>query len=152
MTPEVSKIVHGTSIATATIAVILSPIPLADEIVFVPVYVVLTSKIGRTHGLEFGEIPWKPILRTVFTALAARAIANIAVAYIPGVAAAANAVTAAALTEYFGLYVDTTCADPTRATTPTVKEIVEDLKKQIADRVTKKSVVAAPAAMPPPPA
>ena len=139
MTPEVSKIVHRTSIVTAVIAVILSPIPLADEIVFVPVYGVLTSKIARTYGLALGDIPWKPMLRTALTALAARAAVNVGVSYIPGVAAAMNAVTAGLLTEFFGGYVDATCADPTNVKTPTVKQIIETLRQQLAERFDKKA-------------
>ena len=124
MTPETKKTVHRTSLAAAVIAAILSPIPLADEIVFVPVYGVLTLRIARAHGLARRDVPWRPILRTAIAGLTARAGANIAVAYIPGVAAVANAVTAVALTELLGQYIDKACAAPASAEALTVKQLI----------------------------
>jgi uncharacterized protein (DUF697 family) len=144
MSPEVSKTIHKTSAVTGIVAIILSPIPLADELVFGPVYAFMTTRIATHHALKRSDIPWKPIAATIVAALAARAALNVAVAYIPGVAAAANAVTAVAVTELLGQYVDTTCADPASARKLSVKEIAETLRKQVADRMPKKT--AAPTA------
>jgi uncharacterized protein (DUF697 family) len=146
MTPDVSKTVHRTTLATSVIAVILSPIPLADELVFLPMYGVLASKIGRAHGLTLGKIPWKPVMKTAMAALAARAAVNVGVSYIPGVAAVANAITAAALTEFFGRYVDTTCADPGAAQTLTMKQVLETLRRELGDRLGGMFAKAKPAA------
>ena len=136
---------HATSVVTAGIGAVLSPIPLADEIVLVPIYGVLTWRIARVHHLAFRAIPWKPIWKTALAGLAARAAANITVAYIPGVAAAANAATAAALTELFGSYVDTACANPLDARPLLVKDILAQLKEEavrLARRAGRKTAAA----------
>jgi uncharacterized protein (DUF697 family) len=107
---------------------VLSPIPLADELLLLPIYGVLTSRIAKKHELPAGKLPWKPICATAFAGLAARAAINITVSYIPGVAAAANAVSAVALTQFFGRYVDDACAKPGSTRTLSVAEILETLR------------------------
>jgi len=56
-------------------------------------------------------VPWKPIFTAVTAGLASRAAVNVAFALIPGVAAVANAVSAAALTRALGSYADTVCRE-----------------------------------------
>src|SRR5437660_6199484 len=102
MTPRVGRLVHGTSVVAAGLGALLSPFPLVDELLLFPLYGGLAGRIGKIHGLAFGDVPWKPVLRTAFNGLLARAGVNLAVAYIPGVAAVANAASAAVLTELFG--------------------------------------------------
>jgi uncharacterized protein (DUF697 family) len=134
MTDGVRKLVARTSVVTGAIAVVLSPIPLADELLFLPVFGVMASRIGKTHGLGMREVPWRPIARTTLAALAARATMNLAVSYIPGVAAVANAVSAVTVTHMLGRYVDAACADPDAAHPLTVREIAGRLKDAIARR------------------
>jgi len=134
MTDAVRKLLGRTSVVAGTIAVVLSPIPLADEIVFVPVFGVMASRIGKAHGLAFADLPWKPIATTTLAALAARATMNLAVSYIPGVAAVANAVSAVTLTHVLGNYVDDACADPAAARPLGVRELATRLKDAIARR------------------
>lgn len=132
---EVKKTIRRTSIATSIIAVVLSPIPLADELLFLPIYAFMTSRIAKAHGLARGMIPWKPVLSTAIAALTARATVNITVSYIPGVAAVANAASAVVLTELFGRYVDASCADPAAARAMTVKQILLVLREKITAKV-----------------
>ena len=111
MDPAVERIIRRTSLLTAALGVVLSPIPLADELLLLPIYGVLTSRIAkRPRARRSGSSPWKPICATAMAGLAARAAVNLTVGYVPGVAAAASAVTAVALTQFFGGYVDETCA------------------------------------------
>ena len=51
-TNEVARAIRGASIAAAAIGVVLSPIPLADEIVLLPVYGFLTARIARSRGVR----------------------------------------------------------------------------------------------------
>jgi uncharacterized protein (DUF697 family) len=134
VTETVRKLVAKTSVVTGAIAVVLSPIPLADELVFLPVFGVMASRIGRAHGLGARDVPWGPIARTTVAALAARATLNLAVSYIPGVAAAANAVSAVATTQTLGRYIDDACADPASARPMGVRELAGALKDTIARR------------------
>ena len=114
MTPEVKSTVRRTSIVAAGLGAILSPIPLLDELVLFPLYGDLARRIGGFHGLAFAQVPWRPVARTAFNGLIARAGLNLAVAYIPGVAAVANAASAALLTELFGEWVDGRVTTPPR--------------------------------------
>ncbi len=134
MTDSVKKLLSRTSVVTAAIAVVLSPIPLADELVFLPVFGVMASRIGRAHGLTFGQVPWRPIASTTLAALAARATLNLAVSYIPGVAAAANAVSAVTVTRLLGNYVDDACANPSAARPLGVRELATRMKDAITGR------------------
>lgn len=140
MTPEIAKAVHRTAIGSAVLGAILSPIPLVDELVLFPVYGWLTARIGSAHGLAYAAVPWKPVLRTAFNGLLARAGLNLAVSYIPGVAAVANAATAGLLTELFGQYADEACADPAAAKAVGVREITDLLrKKAVSSRSTART-------------
>jgi uncharacterized protein (DUF697 family) len=134
MTERVRKLVSRTSVLTGALAVVLSPIPLADELAFLPVFGVMTSRIGKQHGLALRDVPWRPIAQTTLAALAARATLNLAVSYIPGVAAAANAASAVTVTHLLGSYVDGACADPAGAVPLGVREIAGRLRDAIARR------------------
>ena len=106
---QVKRVIWRTTIASGTLGVLLSPIPLADELLLVPIYGVMTARIARARGLGLTRVPWKPIGKAVLAGLAARAAANVSFALIPGVAAVANAVSAVALTKLLGDYADKTC-------------------------------------------
>ncbi len=122
-------IVTRTSICSAVIGAILSPIPLADEIVLFPVYAVMAARIGRAHRLALTKMPWRPIARTTFTGLGVRAGLNVAFAFVPGVAAVANATSAAALTVLLGKWFDDACRDPKSAKAVSPAMILEALKR-----------------------
>jgi uncharacterized protein (DUF697 family) len=130
MTEDVKAMVHGTSAVTAVVAAVLSPIPLVDELVLMPVYGAMATRIGRLHGLSPGAMPWRPIFSTTLNGLVARALANLTVSYIPGVAAAANAASAVLLTEFLGRYIDDVCADPAAARPVGVRTIVDRIRRR----------------------
>src|SRR5580704_11141403 len=108
---EVKSVVFRTSVFSAALGAVLSPIPFADELVLVPVYGVMVARIGRARGLGLSGLPWKPLVTAITAGLAARAAFNVTVAFIPGVAAVSNAITAAVLTHTLGKYADSVCRD-----------------------------------------
>lgn len=126
---NVDKVIRRTSVLSAALGVVLSPIPLADELLLLPIYGFMARRIGREHGLPSKQVPWRPITATAIAGLAARAAVNVTVAYIPGVAAVANAVSAVALTRFLGRYVDAACADPSGARAFSMQEILVTLRK-----------------------
>jgi uncharacterized protein (DUF697 family) len=128
VSPTVERLIRRTSVVTGALGVVLSPIPLADELLLVPVYGVLAARIGRDHGLAARRIPWRPIFVTTIAGLAARAAVNVTVSYIPGVAAVANAATAVALTRFIGRYVDEACAHPEQARGLGVQDVIESIR------------------------
>jgi len=128
MSPLVERLIRRTSIATGALGVILSPIPLADELLLLPIYAFLSMRIGKDHSLDARAMPWRPICATAIAGLAARAAVNVTVSYIPGVAAAANAATAVALTQFFGRYVDESCAHPEEARPLGMHDVIERIR------------------------
>ena len=139
MNDAVKSIVQRNTVASAVIGAVLSPIPLIDEVVLIPFYLLMAKKIAGKHELGRGQVPWKPIARTTFNGLLARAAVNVTVSYIPGVAAAANAASAAALTALLGSYVDDACKEPATAQPIGVKAIVGVLKDKLSAVAARRS-------------
>lgn len=108
---QVQSVVLQTSVFSAVLGAVLSPVPFADELVLVPVYGVMAARIGRARGLDLAAVPWRPIATAITAGLAARAAFNVTVAFIPGVAAVSNAITAAVLTRTLARYADSVCRD-----------------------------------------
>jgi uncharacterized protein (DUF697 family) len=106
---RVTRIVWQTSFLSAALGAALSPIPFADEIVLVPVYGIMASRIGKAHGLGITEVPWRPIFGAITAGLATRAALSVVVAMIPGVAAVATAVSATVLTRQLASHVSKAC-------------------------------------------
>ncbi|HEX4449073.1 MAG TPA: hypothetical protein VH044_20170 [Polyangiaceae bacterium] len=127
MNSNVQKSIDRSSAVAAGMGVLLSPLPLADEALLLPILGALAVRIGHAHGLGWKELPWKPIAKTALGGLAARATVNFGVAYIPFVAAVANGASAAALVSAFGAYADRTSADPEHAHAETLHELKADV-------------------------
>lgn len=109
MNRKVHVAIRVTGVTATALGVVLSPIPLADELMLAPIYGVMAVAIGHANGLSPTELPWRKVGAAIGGGLAARGAANLAFAFIPGVAAVANAVSAALLTEALGRYVDSVC-------------------------------------------
>jgi uncharacterized protein (DUF697 family) len=124
----VEKIVDRASVVAAGLGAVMSPLPFADEALMLPVLGVMTVKIGHAHGLRWRELPWRPIAKTALGGILARATLNLSVAYVPIVAAATNAASAATLTGAFGAYADRVCADPRGAHAETLEEFKVDVR------------------------
>jgi uncharacterized protein (DUF697 family) len=131
MRVEVKRTIRNTSIITAGIAVVLSPIPLADELVFFPAYGLMARSIAKHHSIAARSLPWKSIMKTVGGALAARAAVNLSVAALPGVSAAANATSAVFLTTLLGNYVDAICTNPSAPRALSMREILQQMKARV---------------------
>jgi hypothetical protein len=117
MTPRANKIVRVSELGAAAIAAVLSPIPLADELLIGPGLLGIAAIVGLERGLTLRELPWRALASTAAAGLGARAALNLAVATLPGVAAVANAATAFALTRAYAEWADRACADATAAAT-----------------------------------
>ncbi len=133
MSPDTRRLVHRTSVANAAVAVALSPLPMLDELVLMPVLGVLGLRIARRHGLARRDIPWRPMLRATAVGLAARFGLDVAVA-VPVASAALTATTAAALTELLGEYYDAACRDPGHVPALHLREIAGRLRQTVASR------------------
>ncbi len=110
--PSCARSIRVASGLSAGVAAVLSPVPLADELVLASMYAVLAVTLARIHRVRPGDVPWRALASTAVKGLAARAAANLSVALVPGVAAVANALSAAALTEVLGRYFDAALVTP----------------------------------------
>jgi uncharacterized protein (DUF697 family) len=129
----VQRIVDRSSAVAAGLGVLLSPFPLADEALLLPVLGTMTIRIGHAHGLGWKELPWRAITKTAVGGLVARATLTFGVSYIPFIAAAANAASAATLTGAFGAYADRACEHPAQAHLETLDELKLDVR-ELTDR------------------
>ena len=109
MRTKVRGVIRTTRLASAGLGVVLSPIPFADELLLVPVYALMTGSIARAHGVPLLRAPWRRAAVAAGAGLALRAAGNLAFAFVPGVAAVSNALSAALLTEVLGRHVDGLC-------------------------------------------
>ena len=107
-----ARAIRAATFASAGAAAILSPLPLADEVLLAAVYAALALVLARIHEVPAAEVPWAALAATTLKGLAARGAATVTVALVPGVAAVANAASAAALTELIGRYFDASIAAP----------------------------------------
>lgn len=112
----VSRAIRRASVASAGISVVLSPIPLADEIALVPVYAWLTMRVARARRKAARDVPWPSLAKVAVAGLFVRGAIDATVATVPGLSALVNATTAVGLTHVYGACVDDACAHegPTR--------------------------------------
>ena len=113
MTPRAKRIVRATGLGAAAIAAVLSPVPLADELVIGPGLLGIGALVGLDRGLTWRELPWRSLAATAAAGLGARAAMNLAVTSVPGVAAVVNAATAFALMCAYADWADRACAGAT---------------------------------------
>jgi uncharacterized protein (DUF697 family) len=146
MNADVKKTVRNTCVFSASVAVVLSPIPFADEIILLPTYGVLAARIAKHHDVSLRAIPWKDAMKTATAAIAARAAVNLSVAYIPGVAAVTNATSAVCVTTFLGKYMHAICTDPTAPRVYSVQAIAAHLKARTRPEAAASSPQPAPAA------
>ena len=128
-------VVTRTAVVSAALGAVLSPIPLADELVLLPIYGVMAARSGKAHRLPLRRIPWSPIARTALTGLGVRAGLNVAFAFVPGVAAVANATSAAALTMLLGRAFDDACRSPDDAKAVSPAAMLEALRRTFSQGV-----------------
>jgi uncharacterized protein (DUF697 family) len=131
------RAIRKASIAAAGLAVVLSPIPFADEIALLPIYGWLTVRVARARGRGARYVPWRALTRTALAGLAVRAAVNAPTATLPGVAAAMNAVTAVGLTATYGACVDYVCRAPSELTAIGPRDVLAALRTRMRRRVTR---------------
>jgi uncharacterized protein (DUF697 family) len=112
MTPKSRQLTTPYSIATAIVSFVMQPIPAADELAVVPMHYWFAAKMAKAHGVRRRDLPWRSIQKIIWYGAGVRLGANFSVGFVPVVGAFANAVTAAALTEYLADWLDTYLANP----------------------------------------
>lgn len=120
-----TRTIHRAAVAAAGISVVLSPLPLADELALLPLYALLTVRVARTRGRAVRDVPWRPLAKIAFVGLAIRGAVDVTTSGIPGVAAVVNATTAVALTKVYGACVDRVCREPAEVTAVSMRDVLD---------------------------
>jgi uncharacterized protein (DUF697 family) len=139
--PTTRRLTNRHSAFAAVSSFVLQPIPAADELFVVPVHYRLAWKIARARQAKVLGLPWKQLHEIIWYGAGARLVANFTLGLVPVAGAFSNAVTAMALTEYLGRYLDDVLEHPDRPAPPVS---MAELKRLMAEAVKRKGT--APAA------
>jgi uncharacterized protein (DUF697 family) len=145
MKPEARRITRFYSGASAVAAFVTQPVPALDELVVVPIHYSLCSRLAKLRGVKRKDLPWKQIRKIIWYGAGARLVANFSLGLVPVVGMFANAVTAIALTEFLGAYIDDALANPEK---PPKEITMEGLKQLFANALRRHAESKAPAPQP----
>jgi uncharacterized protein (DUF697 family) len=106
MDPETRDVVHRHAAAAAAASFIAQPIPAADELVVIPIHYLLASKMLKMRGVASNAAPWRPLHAIIWGGAALRLVVNFTMGLVPLAGAFSNALTAIALTQCLGRYLD----------------------------------------------
>lgn len=98
--------------ASAVASFVTQPIPALDEIIVIPLHYALCLRLARARGVKMKALPWKQIRKIIWYGAGARLVANFSLGLVPVVGMFSNAITAIALTEFLGRYIDDALAHP----------------------------------------
>jgi uncharacterized protein (DUF697 family) len=131
-TRRITNIYSGVSAVTAFIT---QPVPALDELIVIPIHYSLVVKIARARGVSILKLPWLPIKKIIWYGAAARLVGNFSLGLVPFVGMFSNAITAIALTEFLGRWLDEAIAHP-EAPPPDIT--MEALKELFTNAIKKK--------------
>ena len=129
------KLTYRYASVTAGVAFLTQPIPGGDELAVVPLHYMFAARMAKVRGLRRRDLPWRSIQRIIWYGAAARLAANFSLGLVPILGSFANAITAIALTEFLGRWIDAYLDDPT---TPPPDVTMEGLKRLFTDAIAKK--------------
>jgi uncharacterized protein (DUF697 family) len=112
MKPETRRVTNFHAGASAIAAFVSQPIPALDELIVVPIHYSLCLRVAKKRGVPAKKLPWKQIRKIIWYGAGARLVANFSLGLVPVVGMFANAVTAIALTEFLGQYLDDALSNP----------------------------------------
>jgi len=134
MSPEARRITAKYAGVSAVVAFVTQPIPALDELIVVPVHYRLCTRLARARGVSRKSLPWRQIRKIIWYGAGARLVGNASLGLVPVVGMFANAITAIALTEFLGQYIDQALASPGA---PPPEVTMDGLKKLFANAVAR---------------
>lgn len=135
MEARTRKITNRVSTVAAVVAFVLQPIPGGDELGIVPLHYYLPVRLARMRRVPLAKLPWRAIQRIIWYGCGARLVGNFSLGLIPIAGAFTNSVTAIALTEFLGRYLDGVLDAPDA---PAPEVTMSNLKQLFADALRKK--------------
>jgi len=144
MEPKSRKLTNRASAATAVVAIIAQPIPAGDELILIPIHYWFVRRMARLRGVPKRDLPYKSIRKIIWYGAGARLVANFSFGIIPFLGAVANAVTAIALTEYLGRWLDAYLENPENPPPELPGESIKDLFKSAQKKAQTDGAAAEP--------
>jgi uncharacterized protein (DUF697 family) len=106
MVPALRRLTARYAVATAIAAFFTQPIPLADEVVVLPVQYWFAALFVRRRGNRLRQAPWWGVHAIVWGGVGARIASRVTLGLMPPAGAIANAGSSAALTVLLATYLD----------------------------------------------
>ncbi|WP_437648119.1 hypothetical protein [Sorangium sp. So ce362] len=106
---------HAFSAGAAGISFIVQPIPGSDQLFVIPIQYLLTASLAKERGAHLSKAAWSQIHQIIWGGGAIRLMLDLTLGLIPLAGAVTNAITAFAMTEYIGHYVDRALDNPDKA-------------------------------------
>ena len=127
MQPQARKLTNRYSGITAFASAVTWMVPGLDEVIVVPMHYRLVRRMSEAAGVPTGSLPWKQLRKIIWYGAAARLVGNFSIGFVPGIGMFSNAITAIALTEYLGRYLDDTLTHPDRVPPDVTMESLRQL-------------------------
>jgi uncharacterized protein (DUF697 family) len=111
MDPALRRLTAKYAVVTAIAAFVAQPIPVADEMVVLPLQYWFAGVFVRRRGNRLGQAPWWGVTAILGGGVGARIASRLMLGLLPPAGAIANAVASAATTVLVAMYVDDALAD-----------------------------------------
>lgn len=112
MEPKIRRMTNKYSAITAVASFVTQPIPGADELIVVPIHYYFSVSLTRERGAPLLSAPWLQVSKIIWGGAAVRLFANFTLGLVPVAGLFSNAITAIALTELLGRYLDGALSNP----------------------------------------
>ena len=96
------RIIHGSAIAGALAALVMAQLPASDNIILVPIEVVMVIRLSGVFQVSLRESVSKSLLIGSVATLIGRGISEFLIGWVPVAGNILNALTAAAVIEFLG--------------------------------------------------
>ncbi len=106
MAPELDRLTARYTVITAITAFVTQPIPVADEIVVLPIHYWFAGVFVRRAGSGILRAPWLAVSAIIWGGVGARIASRLTLGFLPPAGAVANAVSSGAVTALLARYLD----------------------------------------------
>jgi len=96
------RIIHGSAIAGALAALVMAQLPASDNLILVPIEVIMVIRLGGVFQVGLKESISKSLLIVSVATLIGRGISEFLIGWVPIAGNIINALTAAAVIEFLG--------------------------------------------------
>ena len=114
MVPVLQRLTAKYAVFTAIAAFVTQPVPVADEVVVLPIHYWFAGVFVRRRGNRLRQAPWLGVNLIILGGLGARIASRLTLGFLPPAGAFANAASSAAVTVLLATYLDRRLPEPGR--------------------------------------